>query len=279
MPRSTTDRLRSLADRHAPLVRPERRGAAGGLAVLAASVTAVLAWRYAGDTGAGRTDRSLAGLVDMQDGLARLVGQAFAAIGGPVPVALALLLLAPLAWALRGPRGLALVVVGPPTAMVTTSLVLKPLVVRTRGETLAFPSGHTTSVASLATACAVLLLGLVAVPRVLRLLAVAGLAAVVVVVGASLVGRGYHYPTDTLGAVGVAVAVVLVAALVVDAWADLVADPGPDPRLLDPGAGPADPRERPTDVLPRVPGCQPRARASSRASSSEAAAGSEPGSG
>jgi hypothetical protein len=49
------------------------------------------------------------------------------------------------------------------------------------------------------------------------------------------------------------------------------------------GRGPRefDPRERHTDVLPRaqVPGGQPPARASSRASSSEAAAGFEPGSG
>jgi hypothetical protein len=113
-----------------------------------------------------------------------------------------------------------------------------------------------------------------AMPRAVRLLAVAGLAVVVVAVGASLVGRGHHYATDTLGAVGVALGVVLAAALVVDVWADVLADPGPDPRAFDP-------RERPTDVLPRAQasGDQPRAAASSRASSSEAAAGFEPGSG
>jgi len=274
MPRPTTDRTRSLADRHAPLVRPGLRPGVAGVVAVAAVVTAVLAWRYAGDTRAGRTDRELAGLVAMHHGLPREVGQVFAALGGPAPAVVFLLLLAPLAWALRGGRGLALVLVGPPTAMATTSLVLKPLVERTRGDELAFPSGHTTSVASFAVACAVLVLGLAAVPRVLRLLAVAGLAAVVVAVGASLVGRGHHYPTDTVGAAGVALAVVLAAALAVDAWADVVADPGPDPRAFDP-------RERPTDVLPRAcaPDAQPRARASSRASSSEAAAGSEPGSG
>jgi hypothetical protein len=72
----------------------------------------------------------------------------------------------------------------------------------------------------------------------------------------------------------VALAVVLAAALLVDAWADVVADPGPDPREFGP-------RERPTDVLPRAqaPGGQLPARASSRASSSEAADGFEPGSG
>jgi membrane-associated phospholipid phosphatase len=91
----------------------------------------------------------------------------------------------------------------------------------------------------------VLVLGLRALPRALRLLAVAGLAGLVAAVGAALVVRGIHYPTDTLGALGVAVAVVLVVALAIDAWADVVADPGPDPRAFDP-------RERPTDVLPRL---------------------------
>ncbi|MFC5141121.1 phosphatase PAP2 family protein [Actinomycetospora rhizophila] len=229
----------------APLLRPGSRGAVALTALAAALVTAVLGWRYAGDTGAGRTDRGLTALLDAQHGVPRVLAQAFAALGGPLPVAVALLVLAPLAWALRGGRGLALVLVGPPTAMVTTSLVLKPLVERTRGGELAFPSGHTTSVASLAVACGVLVVGLVAVPRALRLLAVAGLAGLVLAVGAGLVVRGYHYPTDTLGALGVAVAVVLSAALAVDAFADVVADPGPDPRSFDP-------RERPTDVLPRA---------------------------
>jgi undecaprenyl-diphosphatase len=145
---------------------------------------------------------------------------------------------------------------------------------RTRGDELAFPSGHTTSVTSLAVAVAVLALGLPGVSRAWRALVVLALTGVVTAVAVSLVARDHHDATDTLGAIGVALAVVLAAALVVDAWADVVADPGPDPRSFDP-------RERPTDVLPRaqVPGDQPRAAASSRASSSEAAAGFEPGSG
>jgi undecaprenyl-diphosphatase len=144
---------------------------------------------------------------------------------------------------------------------------------RTRGDELAFPSGHTTSVTSLAVAVAVLALGLPGVSRAWRALVLA-LTGVVTAVAVSLGARDHHDATDTLGAIGVALAVVLAAALVVGAWADVVADPGPDPRAFDP-------RERPTDVLPRAqaPGDQPRAAASSRASSSEAAAGFEPGSG
>jgi membrane-associated phospholipid phosphatase len=271
MARSSPGSARSLADRDAPLIRDHLRGRAAVLAAVAATSVAALAWRYAGDSDGGRTDRQLSGLLEMRQGAARAVGQGFATLGGPVPVVVALLVLAPLAWWLRGGRGLALVLAGPPTAMVTTSLVLKPLVERTRGDDLAFPSGHATSVGSLAVAGAVLVLGLPTLPRALRLLTVGGLAVLVGTVVASLVGRGYHYPTDTLGALGVAVAVVLVVALAVDAWADVVTDPGPDPRAFDP-------RERPTDVLPPLDP-QPDARASSRASSSEVAAGFEPGSG
>ncbi|MHC1562391.1 phosphatase PAP2 family protein [Actinomycetospora sp. C-140] len=212
---------------------------------VAAAITGVLAWRYAGDSGAGRADTRITEVLDDQPGIAHSLARGFAALGGPLPVVVALLLLAPLAWYLRRGRGLGLVLAGPTTAMVVTSLVLKPLVERTRGGELAFPSGHTTSVASIAVTCAVLVLGLPTLPRALRLLAVAGLAALVVAVGVSLVVRGIHYPTDTLGALGVAVAVVLGVALAVDAFADVVSDPGPDPRAFDP-------REKPTDVLPRV---------------------------
>jgi membrane-associated phospholipid phosphatase len=239
------DAERSLLGRRMPLVVSDVRGRVVGLVAVAAALTGVLAWRYAGDAGAGRADSRIAEVLDDQPGLAHGLARLLASLGGPVPVAVALVLLAPLAGYLRGGRGLALVLLGPPTAMVTTSLVLKPLVERSKGGELAFPSGHTTSVASIAVACGVLVLGLSALPRALRLVAVAGLAALVLAVGVSLVVRGLHYPTDTLGAVGVALAVVLGVALAVDAFADVVADPGPDPRAFDP-------RERPTEVLPRV---------------------------
>ncbi len=148
------------------------------------------------------------------------VGRGFADLGDPVPIAV-VLLLAALAYLVRGVRGLALVLVGPPAAMIATSLVLKPLIDRTHRGGLAFPSGHTTAVASTSVAAGVLLLGWVAVPFALRWIGSLGLLLLVVAVGTSLVGRGYHYPTDTVGGVGVALAVVLVSALLIDAVADL----------------------------------------------------------
>ena len=66
-----------------------------------------------------------------------------------------LVVLAVVAYLARGPRGLILALAGSLLAMITTSLVLKPLVDRTRSGGLAFPSGHTTAVGSMAVAAGI----------------------------------------------------------------------------------------------------------------------------
>ena len=60
-------------------------------------------------------------------------------------------------------------------------------------------------------------------PRALRWAGAGVLALLVIAVGASMVGRGYHYPSDTVGGVGVALAVVVAVALTVDRLGDRVA--------------------------------------------------------
>ncbi len=202
---------------------PRLRIPVAGLAVLGAGVVTVLGLRFAGDTHAGHTDRAVAGLVTVHHGAARTVEHGFADLGDPITVAVLLILLAAAAFAARGTRGLALALVGPLLAMVTTSLVLKPLIDRTRSGELAFPSGHTTAVASMSIAAATLLLGWVVVPWTLRWAGAVVLALLAVAVGVSMVGLGDHYPTDTLGGSGVALAVVLLVALVVDVAGDRVA--------------------------------------------------------
>jgi membrane-associated phospholipid phosphatase len=193
--------------RHTRLVAPRLRFPVAVVAVLAGVGVIVLGVHFAGDTHAGPLDRTLGSRLDMRHGLVKFLGQGFADLGNPLPVAVALVVLAATAFAVRGPRGLALALVGPLLAMAMTSLVLKPLVDRTRSGELAFPSGHTTAIASMAVAAGTLLLGW-------------ALALLVVAVGASMVGRGYHYPTDTLGGVGVALAVVLLVALAADVTGD-----------------------------------------------------------
>jgi membrane-associated phospholipid phosphatase len=220
------------------------------LALLACASVTVLGWHFAGDTHAGNIDRALAGEVDMRHGVARTLGQGFADLGNPLPVALGLALLAVTAYIVRGPRGLALALIGPLLAMITTSLVLKPLIDRTRSGALAFPSGHTTAVGSMALAAGTLLLGWTVVPRVWRWVGAGVLALLVVAVGASMVGRGYHYPSDTVGAVGVALAVVLLVALVVDAVGDRIA--AADDRHLGERTL-SDPRTLPVPIARREP--------------------------
>lgn len=210
--------------------------------LLGVLLVGVLSVRYAGDGQAGRVDRALAALVPMRHGVLAFVGEALSDLGDPIPVAVSLAALAAAAWWWRGGRGLAFALLAPSAAMVTTSLVLKPMVQRTRGGSLAFPSGHTTAVASIAAAAAILVLSSpVLAPRARRL-AAAALALLVVLVGVCLVGRGYHYPTDVLGALGVVAVVVPPSALVVDAFAG----------LGDDGAGPVAPEEQPTRRLPAV---------------------------
>lgn len=228
--------------RTAPLIPRRRRLSTVPVVVVGVVVVGVLSARYAGDGEAGRVDRALARLVPMNHGFPAVAGEALADLGEPIPVAVLLVLLAGAAWWWRGGRGLALALLGPGTAMVTTSLVLKPMVGRTRGGSLAFPSGHATAVAAVVAVAVILVLSAPAVAGRLRGLVAVGLALLALVVGVCLVGRDYHYPTDVLGALGVVAMMVPLAALAVDAFADLGQD----------GGGPLAPEEEPTTRLPVV---------------------------
>jgi membrane-associated phospholipid phosphatase len=246
----------------AALVPTYRHPLVGPVALLGILLVAVPAVRYAGTGEAGRLDRALAALVPMPDGVVGSLGEALADLGDPFPVVVVMAVLAAAAWWWRGGRGLALALVAPAAAMVTTSLVLKPIVGRTRGHKLSFPSGHTTAVAGIAATAAVLVLGTPTLTVRVRRVVSGTLGVLVVAVGVCLVGRGYHYPTDVLGALGVVLALVPPTALVVDAFAGLgdegdrvrpgAADPGAaDAGAADPGA--ADPRDvadAPTGRLP-----------------------------
>ncbi len=205
----------------AALIPSHRRPLVVPVVLLGILLVAVPAVRYAGAAEGGRLDRALAAPVTMPGGVVGSVGEALADLGDPVPVVVVMLVLAAAAWWWRGGRGLAFALVAPAAAMITTSLVLKPIVGRTRGHELSFPSGHTTAVAGMAATAVILVLGTSALaPTVRRVVSIA-LGVLVVVVGVCLVGRGYHYPTDVVGAVGVVLALVPPAALVVDAFAGL----------------------------------------------------------
>lgn len=196
------------------------------LALAGAVVTAALGARVSDGDNALHVDRAATkavhGLFPVQHGDGGTAAEVVARLGSPVPVALFLAVLAVVAYRWRGRRALVLSVLGPLAAMVTTSLVLKPLIGRTRGVELAYPSGHTTAVASLAVTVAVLVLSS-RMRRGRRWAVAAMLAGLVAAVAVALVGRDVHFPTDVVGGLGVAVAVVPTVAMLLDAAAASVA--------------------------------------------------------
>jgi membrane-associated phospholipid phosphatase len=118
----------------------------------------------------------------------------------------------------------ALAVAAPLLAVLLTEDVLKPLVHRSNAivttglsgsEALAYPSGHETGVAGLVTVLGLVLLGS-RVERRRKIVLLAVLVAVLVAAAVALVGLGFHYATDTVGALGVALTVTLTVALVID---------------------------------------------------------------
>lgn len=112
-------------------------------------------------------------------------------------------------------------VVAPVVAVALSEFVLKPLVHRQLGGVSfpisdAYPSGHETGIAALLTVLAVLTVRMAwSAAAKAAILVVFVLWAVAAAIG--LIRNFAHYPSDTVGGVGVALAVVVASALVIDA--------------------------------------------------------------
>ena len=128
----------------------------------------------------------------------------------PTTYGVAIVTLAYAAWR-RWWQVAALAVCAPLLCVLVTEVLAKPLIDRRHEGYLSYPSGHTvTSVAALT----VLLLAVSAgwsAPR--KVVAVLGWVVLVVIVAAGLVAMNYHYPTDTIGGIGVALGVTLPGAV------------------------------------------------------------------
>jgi undecaprenyl-diphosphatase len=182
----------------------------------------VLSWlgiRYAGQGQPGRLDRTVDGWF-----MAHLAGRPAlwaSDLGGPslLSVIGLVLVLVFLIWG--SARGVALVVFAPLLSICLTEFWLKPLVDRTHGGGLAYPSGHTAGFGSMAFALVIVVLGAAGgrltrtvrgVLVVVALLAVAGC-------GVGLVASDFHYATDVVGGACLAAASTLTTALLIDAVA------------------------------------------------------------
>ncbi|NIH79643.1 phosphatase PAP2 family protein [Amycolatopsis viridis] len=175
-----------------------------GVAAACAVVTVAVGIPFAGDTTAGGIDTRITawiyGAAAGQPALLHL----FVLPTEPV-VLLPLLGIVVLACALgRRWDGVALAVTGVAVPIALNTWVLKPLFDRTKESDLAYPSGHTVSLAATLT-----VLVLLARPGAATAITASIGGFVLVVAGVGLVGLGYHYPTDVLGGACFAVAAVL----------------------------------------------------------------------
>jgi membrane-associated phospholipid phosphatase len=218
MPRGMKLRGRVGATR---LLPPSLRRPAAVVVTGCVVVTASLALAFAGHARPDGLDRAVDAHVHSALGPYEEQLRLLAKLGGQVQFAMltAALILACLAT--RRWRGTVLAGVAVPGAVLLTEYVLKPLVGRTILSGYdCYPSGHTTALFALAAACAVLLTGPARprLPGAVRLLLVLGAALIAAGVAASMVARGYHYFTDTVGGAAVGIGIVLLTALVID-WA------------------------------------------------------------
>jgi membrane-associated phospholipid phosphatase len=142
-------------------------------------------------------------------------------LGAPKPAVAVTLLVILGCLAVRRVNGAILALLAVLVANGLTEFVLKPAVGETIGHpgALSYPSGHTTSVFTLVAVIVVLLVDppRARLPGWLRLALAIILVAIGCAVAVSLIVIQFHYFTDTVGGACVAIGVVLVIALLLDA--------------------------------------------------------------
>jgi undecaprenyl-diphosphatase len=202
------------------------RRAAAWVAAVAAIAVGALGVRYEGLSRSSHTDRVLDRAVQSSVPDKERLFSLIHHLGNPASVIVLAGLLAVLAFVLSRRRLAVLAVLGPGLTGVATT-VLKPVFDRTLGGTPAYPSGHTAALTALAIVTALLLVSLIRVGTVWKAVLV-GLAALGagLAMAVTLTVLDIHYPTDTIGGFGTAVAVVLAAALVLDRVAEARRPPG-----------------------------------------------------
>ncbi|QFZ77795.1 phosphatase PAP2 family protein [Streptomyces fagopyri] len=206
----------------APAVSPPSlRARLGLIAALAALVVVALGVLYADDSRPGIVDARILTASDGTGGPWRSFALATDFLGEPVGAATLIAVVVTGCLLLRHPRAAVLVVVGAGLSVGTATL-LKSLVGRTiHGGNLSYPSGHTAFATALALVMALLATGRLGLGRTAGTSLVLAAALVAgAVMGWAQVSLGAHYPTDVLGGWCTALAVVPVAAWLVDRTAD-----------------------------------------------------------
>lgn len=187
------------------------------LIVVTALVGGALALRYEGTSYPGRVDREITTALSGWPAWLRGVVD----LGDPGPLAVLILVVALGAVVAR--RGVLFALVAPVLAVLFSHSIAKPLVGRTIGEGLAYPSTHMTGVGAVLTVIMVLIAAQRSWPTRVRLAVLPVLLVIAAVYAGTLSAMAFHYPTDTIGGLCLAVAVVLVCALLNDAVAVKIA--------------------------------------------------------
>ncbi|AXB43462.1 hypothetical protein A4R43_13665 [Amycolatopsis albispora] len=178
------------------------------------TVFLVLGLAFAGDRAFAAPDARIAEAVENTLGGNEFVLRVLVLPTEPYVLLPALVLLATGCAVRRHWTGLALTALAPPVAVMLSSWVLKPWFGRYYDDHLAYPSGHT---ASLAATLAVVVL-LIRAARTALLVACVGVL-LVAAAGIGMIGLHYHYATDVAGGAGLAAAVVPLVAAVLTAGA------------------------------------------------------------
>jgi membrane-associated phospholipid phosphatase len=201
-----------------PLLAASARLWAGALLACCAVLVAVLGVLFAHQARADGLDRAVDSQVIAWLGGHRGLLLWLAAPGSLIPAGV--LCAAVLAACVLAGRlnGAVLAAVAVPVAVGLDEVLLKPLVHRTYGGNLVYPSGHATAVFTLAATVTVLLL---VPPRPakaasLRVLIPLAACALGVVVAIAVIGLRWHYFTDTVAGAAVAVGTVCGLALLLD---------------------------------------------------------------
>jgi membrane-associated phospholipid phosphatase len=196
------------------------RRPAAVVAACCAAITLTLAILVARTTGPGPLDRSADSVLVTRLGPHVRAVTWFMDLGEPVQVTLATVVLAVAFVAWRRVSLAVLAAISVPAAAILTEAVLKPVVGRTLGTSLSYPSGHTCSAFALATVIIVALVGAGRTttwpPRVLRLAVMTGCLGLAAAVGVAMVSLGYHYLTDVVGGAALGITVTLSATFLLD---------------------------------------------------------------
>ncbi|MGK4594728.1 phosphatase PAP2 family protein [Amycolatopsis sp. w19] len=200
-----------------PAIPPRARIPLWTLGAFGFVVAVVLGLRYAGSSHTAGLDALVLPVVDRVEGPLWYLATAIDFAGEPVGAVVVIALFGWLCLRHRRQR-IAILMVAASGVTVALTTGLKPLFGRLiHGEFLSYPSGHTAFAVTVATVVGLLVvdvrgLGPVGGASVLvGLIAFAGLA-----MGWAEVALGAHYPTDTFGGFGFAVAVVPVVGWAVD---------------------------------------------------------------